>query len=222
MDSFRPGSSSYCPFPNEDEIINNSDIEGDVNEPTNDDLQNNNVSFVNLHSVTNDASSTSDNDDTDNENLETTEDVSNDESRESSEEENRRRLYLNTGRPRPFYRVHSSSPPQSLLETAPVTSTRTSNQCKQKEGLVLKNRYFVTLLGNTFIWNVGKTQHLLRWELRHNSFFKTKYFRKEPRGHFRKSSGTISCLNTGWSIYPELSRGDNYVHSFRQALNTIS
>ena len=151
MDSFRPGSSSYCPFPNEDEIINNSDIEGGVNEPTNDDLENNNVSIVNLHSVSNDASS--DNDETDNENAEMTEDVSsNDESRESPEEENRRRLYLNTGRPRPFYRVHSSSPPQSsLLETTPITSTRTSNQCKQKEGLVLKNKYFVTLLRNTFI-----------------------------------------------------------------------
>ena len=151
MDSFRPGSSSYCPFPNEDEIINNSDIEGGVNEPTNDDLENNNVSVVNLHNVTNDASS--DNDDTDNENNEMTEDVSsNDESRESSEEENRRRLYLNTGRPRPFYRVHSSSPPQSsLLETAPITSTRTSNQCKQKEGLVLKIKYFNTLLRNSFI-----------------------------------------------------------------------
>ena len=151
MDSFRPGSSSYCPFPNEDEIINNSDIEGGVNEPTNDDLENNNVSVVNLHNVTSDASS--DNDDTDNENAEMTEDVSsNDESRESPEEENRRRLYLNTGRPRPFYRVHSSSPPQSsLLETTPITSTRTSNQCKQKEGLVLKNKYFVTLLRNTFI-----------------------------------------------------------------------
>ena len=151
MDSFRPGSSSYCPFPNEDEIINNSDIEGGVNEPTNDDLENNNVSVVNLQNVSNDASS--DNDDTDNENTEMTEDVSsNDESRESPEEENRRRLYLNTGRPRPFYRVHSSSPPQSsLLETTPITSTRTSNQCKQKEGLVLKNEYFVTLLRNTFI-----------------------------------------------------------------------
>ena len=67
MDSFRPGSSSYCPFPNEDEIINNSDIEGGVNEPTNDDLENNNVSIVNLHNVTSDASS--DNDDTDNESL---------------------------------------------------------------------------------------------------------------------------------------------------------
>jgi len=165
MDSFRPGSSSYCPFPNEDEIINNSDIEGGVNEPTNDDLQTNNVSFVNLHSVTNDASSTSDNDDTDNENSETTEDVSNDESRESSEEENRRRLYLNTGRPRPFYRVHSSSPPQSLLETAPVTSTRTSNQCKQKKRTArslqeIVRNYFVSKYGLEYLSRIVKRRQL--------------------------------------------------------------
>ena len=110
LDSFRPGSSSYSPFQNKTDENNNesnssndnveensefhlqrpSEIRGRVSEGTNPQLANETV--IQPHEV---------------EDPEGLKPENNESNTLSREEENRRRLYLNLGRPRPFYRTTS-------------------------------------------------------------------------------------------------------------------
>ena len=107
MDSFRPGSSSYCPFQNQDQdqsiIVNRIDNAREANA---DQIQTVDTVPDNITDSEDDRESTESSD-------------------ENREEENRRQLYLPSGRPRPFYRVYSTSPQTSLLEDAgTITQSR--------------------------------------------------------------------------------------------------
>ena len=143
MDSFRPGSSSYCPFQSKTDA-NNNPICIEDSDP-NEDVTERAFNFLRPSEITQrggeDANSSIL---LDLENAQTTPHVTStpephDESRNlnsngnthseviSAEEENRRRLYLNFGRPRPFYRV-SSTPETSVQEK----TTQTGNANKKR------------------------------------------------------------------------------------------
>ena len=97
LDSFKPGSTSYCPFPNEEDTGNLTPgtPASPQNNENNEDarlVRPSEVATSNIIIQEQDTSTTLENSD-----LAT-----------SSEETMRRRLYLNVGRPRPFYRVSSS------------------------------------------------------------------------------------------------------------------
>ena len=117
LDSFKPGSSSYCPFPNVEDSI------PDVTSPqTQEGNQESNTQLLRPSDVPNILPST-DNIDI----QESTNDTSENQDRAaSSEEEMRRRLYLNLGRPRPFYRVSSAA--ASPSSSAEIQSPRFSEQ----------------------------------------------------------------------------------------------
>ena len=111
LDSFKPGSTSYCPFPNEEDNSNLS--QGTARTQSNDGNEESNPrpalvrpSDVSVIPTTS--------------NINIQEQHAHEENQDragtSSEEEMRRRLYLNVGRPRPFYRVPSSSSPSSSPE----------------------------------------------------------------------------------------------------------
>lgn len=123
LDSFKPGSTSYCPFPNEEDTGNlppgtpaRPQSNENNEEPHPRLVRPSDVSTI---SQEQDTSSTLEN---------------SDQRATSSEETMRRRLYLNVGRPRPFYRVSSSptspspSPEiQSFVEQNSVFRQQQSN-----------------------------------------------------------------------------------------------
>ena len=129
MDSFRPGSSSYCPFQNQEQ--EHSIIENRINDASEAHAEadvNINAGLSENHTIVEDHDNITD-DSEDERGSDSSDEV------ENREEENRRQLYLPSGRPRPFYRVYSSSPQTSLLEDAgaiqpqPRTSSSNNKVC---------------------------------------------------------------------------------------------
>ena len=100
LDSFKPGSTSYCPFPNEED---NSNLSQGTARPQSNEETNPRPALVRPSDV----SVTPTSNINIQENVTST--LENQDRATSSEEEMRRRLYLNVGRPRPFYRVPSAS-----------------------------------------------------------------------------------------------------------------
>jgi len=103
LDSFKPGSTSYCPFPNEEDNSNLS--QGTARPQSNDGNEESNPRPALVRPS--DVSVTPTSNINIQENVTSTRE--NQDRATSSEEEMRRRLYLNVGRPRPFYRVPSAS-----------------------------------------------------------------------------------------------------------------
>jgi len=147
MDSFRPGSSSYCPFQNQDQdqsiIVNRID---DAREANADQIQTVDTVPDNITDSEDDQESTESSD-------------------ENREEENRRQLYLPSGRPRPFYRVYSTSPQTSLLEDAgTITQSRIPSSNNKKRPIrslqeTVRN-YFVATFGLVELSRIVKKQEL--------------------------------------------------------------
>ena len=120
MDSFRPGATSYCPFDNKAELAETGVAPAGITE----DLALLRPSELGLARPAETAERTEDS------------------HREtelpgpgpgpgplSAEEENRRRLYLNVGRPRPFYGV-SQSPPHPAQDQLNATTTALQHKTK--------------------------------------------------------------------------------------------
>jgi len=135
LDSFRPGSTSYSPFQSNSDENNNQSNQNNANleEVNNDEFHLVRPSVIAQrviegtrahedHSVFSEANSTipsaGENDNS---------------ASLSPAEENRRRLYLNLGRPRPFYRVPSRNDVNELERTQTITKSR-----KKKTILTLK------------------------------------------------------------------------------------
>jgi len=114
LDSFRPGSSSYSPFQSKLDVNNNSTVQteqSDADEVQSEiDLLHNLEAPSRATEISSSPISIASNDENINVNPNVSHSVditNNDEI--PPEEVNRRRLYLNLGRPRPFYRVNSSN-----------------------------------------------------------------------------------------------------------------
>ena len=112
MDSFRPGATSYCPFENKSEVAEGgAGVGPPAGSPQ--DLALLRPSELGLARPAEDRE---------------TEPLS-----LSAQEENRRRLYLNVGRPRPFYGVAQSAlqqghDPQNTPGTAQHNKTKVRDQ----------------------------------------------------------------------------------------------
>lgn len=111
MDSFRPGATSYCPFENKSEVAEGgAGVGPPAGSPQ--DLALLRPSELGLARPAEDRE---------------TEPLS-----LSAQEENRRRLYLNVGRPRPFYGVSQSAVQQA--EQDPPNTTTSNQHIKTKRG----------------------------------------------------------------------------------------
>ena len=109
MDSFRPGATSYCPFENKSEVAEGgAGVGPPAGSPQ--DLALLRPSELGLARPAEDRE---------------TEPLS-----LSAQEENRRRLYLNVGRPRPFYGVSQSAVQQA--EQDPPNTTTSNQHIKTK------------------------------------------------------------------------------------------
>ena len=122
MDSFRPGATSYCPFQNKAELGET----GAAPAWTTEDLALLRPSELRLARPADTAGRTEDSDGD-------TEVRSPGAGHLSVEEENRRRLYLNVGRPRPFYGV-SQSPPLQAQEQLNLPASGLHQKTKVRGG----------------------------------------------------------------------------------------
>jgi len=148
LDSFRPGSSSYSPFQKKTDENNNESIQRSETL----DGENNNVEYqlsrpsAIIRRVVEESNGNST---TQTNNVNEIADETHQSTPEtdqattlSREEENRRRLYLNLGRPRPFYRVPSRNDQNNPETAIPVKSKKTNRlltlqECSRNEILTV-------------------------------------------------------------------------------------
>ena len=118
LDSFKPGSTSYCPFPNEEDGGNLTP--GTPSPQSNENNEESHPRLVRPSDVS--TTQPTGNNITSQEHDTSTLENPDRAATSSSEETMRRRLYLNVGRPRPFYRVSSSpASPSSSPDTQSFT-----------------------------------------------------------------------------------------------------
>lgn len=163
LDSFRPGSSSYSPFQSPTDVNNNT-VHPDHNR-TNENAEN--ITEFNLLRPSeisprgSEVSSSSSSISTDFDNSAThtsSTPEANIEDNISPEEVNRRRLYLNFGRPRPFYRVPSISEVIDNKNQATNSKKKRVIKTLQEEA---RNR-IVTTYGLTNLSKIVKSDKLSR------------------------------------------------------------
>lgn len=196
LDSFKPGSTSYCPFPNEEDGGNLTP--GTPSPQSNENNEESHPRLVRPSDVS--TTQPTGNNITSQEHDTSTLENPDRAATSSSEETMRRRLYLNVGRPRPFYRVSSSpASPSSSPDTQSFTEQNSVFQ--QQNNLI--NRPNNKVSGITYSVYCQQTAN---W----NNFFN----RPRQLGLFRNLSETFLYQNTASRIFQELSRMGNFSHNF--------
>ena len=135
LDSFKPGSTSYCPFPNGEDGGNLTP--GTPSPQSNENNEESHPRLVRPSDVST-LPTTGNNITSQEHDTSTLENTDRAATSSSSEETMRRRLYLNVGRPRPFYRVSSS--PASSLSSSPDTQSFTEQNSVFQQQNNLINR----------------------------------------------------------------------------------